>query len=146
MIDVSTHPEVPPKINERFFASAYERIVRILLIFLPGLSLLLWAFFNHRFALGFFVGGVIAIINFLSLRKLVIAFAYRVISSAGERRSSGLVLRFLLRYALIAIAGYAIFKSSSMSAYGLLVGLAIPAVGIMIEAAYELYGALRRGY
>jgi len=33
-----------------------------------------------------------------------------------------------------------------MSAYGLLVGLAIPAVGIMIEAAYELYGALRRGY
>jgi hypothetical protein len=33
-----------------------------------------------------------------------------------------------------------------MSAYGLLVGLAIPAVGIMIEAGYELYGSWRRGY
>src|SRR5947207_6665819 len=136
MIDVSAHPEGPPKINEQFFASAYERIVRILLIFLPGLSLMLWIFFNHRFAVGFIVGGVIAIINFLSLRKLVIAFADRVIASSGKERSSGLAVRFLLRYGIVAAAGYAIFKSSAMSAYGLLAGLGIPAVGIMIDAGY----------
>jgi small-conductance mechanosensitive channel len=146
MSDVLVHPENSQKLNDDFFAAAYQRIVRILLVLLPCLSLLLWAVFNHRFAVGFMLGGAIAILNFLSLKKLVIAFADRVISSAGERRSSGLVLRFLLRYGIMAAAAYAIFKSSAMSAYGLLVGLAIPAVGIMIEAGYELYGSWRPGY
>jgi hypothetical protein len=117
-----------------------------LLALVPSVAVLSWVFFNRKFSLGFLIGGAIAILNFLSLRKLVIAFADRVIASGGERRSSGLVLRFLLRYGLVGVAGYAIFKSSVMSAYGLLAGLAIPAVGIMVEAGYELYGSFRRGY
>ena len=129
-----------------FFAAAFQRIVRILALLLPCAAIALWFFFNHRFAVGFVIGGAIAIVNFHSLRKLVIAFADRVIASSGAQRSSGLVLRFVLRYGIIAVAGYVIFKSSAMSAYGLLVGLAIPAVGIMIEAGYELYGSWRRGY
>lgn len=141
-----SEPAKADEASEQFFATAYERIVRILLFLLPCFSVLLWAFFNHRFAVGFLVGGTIAIVNFLSLKRLVIAFADRVIASGGQRRSSGLLLRFLLRYGLVAAAGYAIFKSSAMSAYGLLAGLGIPAAAIMIEAGYELYGSLRRGY
>lgn len=136
----------PASANENFFAAAYQRIVRILFILLPCAVVPLWLFFNRRFAVGFLVGGAIAIVNFLSLKRLVIAFADRVIASHGQQRSSGLALRFLLRYGLVAVAGYAIFKSSAMSAYGLLAGLGIPAVGIMIEAGYELYGSFRRGY
>lgn len=132
--------------DEHFFAAAYQRIIRILFVLLPCLVVLFWAILNRGFALGFLAGGAIAILNFVSLKKLVIAFADRVIASGGERKSSGLVLRFLLRYGLVAVAAYAIFKSSAMSAYGLLAGLAIPAVAIMIEAGYELYGSLRRGY
>ena len=135
-----------PNSNEHFFTAAYERIVRILAVLLLCSAILFWIFVDHRFAIGFVGGGVVAIINFLSLRKLVIAFADRVIASSGQQRSSGLVLRFLLRYGIIAVAGYVIFKSSAMGAYGLLVGLAIPAVGIMIEAGYELYGSWRRTY
>ena len=146
MIDASANPAQSQSADEQFFAAAYQRLVRILLALLPCLVILFWIFFNHKFAIGFLAGGAIAILNFLSLKKLVIAFADRVIASGGERRSSGLVLRFLLRYGLVGVAGYAIFKSSAMSAYGLLAGLAIPAVGIMIEAGYELYGSLRRGY
>src|SRR4051794_35315403 len=132
--------------SEDFFAAAYQRIVYILFVILPVAVMLLWIFFNRRFALGFLAGGAIAIVNFLSLKRLVIAFAHRVITSSGEERSSGLVPRFLLRYGIVTVVGYAIFKSSVMSAYGLLAGLAIPAVAIMIEAGYELYGSLRRGY
>lgn len=132
--------------GEQFFSAAYQRIVRLLLFLLPCLVILLWVFFNRRFAVGFLVGGAIAIVNFLSLKRLVIAFADRIIASSGERRSSGLVLRFLLRYGLVAVVAYAIFKSSAMSAYGLLAGLGIPAIAIMIEAGYELYGSLRRSY
>ena len=135
-----------PDSDAPFFAAAFRRIIQILAVLIPCGTIALWFFFNHRFAIGFVIGGVIAIVNFLSLRKLVIAFADRVIASSGAQRSSGLVLRFVLRYGIIAVAGYVIFKSSAMSAYGLLVGLAIPAVGIMIEAGYELYGSWRRGY
>src|SRR5215469_5044444 len=132
--------------SESFFSAAYQRIVRNLIILIPCTATVLWFSFNRRFAVGFLIGGVIAIVNFLSLKRLVIAFADRVILSQGKERSSGLVLRFLLRYGLVAVAGYAIFRSSAMSAYGLLAGLGIPALGIMIEAGYELYGSFRRGY
>lgn len=139
-------PGQPADSDESFFSAAFQRIVRDLLVLLPCTAIVLWLSFNRRFAVGFLIGGVIAILNFLSLKRLVIAFAERVIASEGKERSSGLVLRFLLRYGLVAAAGYAIFKSSAMSAYGLLAGLGIPAVGIMIEAGYELYGSFRRGY
>ena len=132
--------------GQQFFSAAYQRIVRSLLLIVPLTAIALWIFFNHRFALGFLIGGAIAIVNFLSLKKLVIAFADRVIQSGGQQRSSGLVLRFVLRYGLIAGAGYAIFKSSAMSAYGLVAGLTIPAAGVMIEAAYELSGSIRKGH
>jgi hypothetical protein len=132
--------------GEQFFSAAYQRIIRTLLILLPGLVVVFWIFFNHRFAVGFLIGGAVAIVNLLSLKKLVIAFADRVIQSGGNERSSGLVLRFVLRYGLIAGVGYAIFKSSAMSAYGLVAGLGIPAVAIMIEAGYELYGSIRQGH
>ena len=145
MTDISAGPEQADA-GEKFFAEAYQRIIRILLVLLPFLAILLWVFFNHPFAIGFLIGGAIAIVNFLSLKKLVIAFADRVIASAGQQRSSGLMLRFVFRYGLVAVVGYAIFKSSAMSAYGLLAGLGIPAVAIMIEAGYEVYKALRRGY
>lgn len=146
MTDAVANPDQSQGADEQFFAAAYRRIICILLALVPSVAILLSVFFNRKFALGFLIGGAIAIVNFLSLRKLVIAFADRVIASGGERRSSGLVLRFLLRYGLVGLAGYAIFKSSVMSAYGLLAGLSIPAVGIMVEAGYELYGSFRRGY
>jgi small-conductance mechanosensitive channel len=132
--------------DEHFFAAAYERIVRLMFLLLAALAVLFWAILTPGFALGFLGGGAIAVLNFVSLKKLVIAFADRVISSQGNQRSSGLVLRFVLRYGLVALAAYAIFKSSAMSAYGLLAGLGLPVPAIMIEAGYELYGSLRRGY
>jgi hypothetical protein len=143
MIDIPTRDSQDS--GDKFFSAAYRRIVRTLFMLLPSAVILFWMFFNHRFAVGFFIGGAIAIVNFLSLKKLVIAFAERVIQSDGQQRSSGLVLRFVFRYGLIAGAGYAILKSSAMSAYGLVAGLTIPAAAVMIEAGYELYGSIRQG-
>jgi hypothetical protein len=54
-----------------------------------------------------------------------------------------LALRFVLRYVLVAAVAYAIFKSSPMSAYGLLAGLGIPGIAIRMEAAYEMYVSFR---
>ncbi|HET9741121.1 MAG TPA: ATP synthase subunit I [Terriglobales bacterium] len=132
--------------SERFYSAAYLRIVRFSMVLLSCLTIVFWFALDHGFALGWLAGGVVAIVNFLSLKKLVIAFADRVIASGGTQRSSGLVLRFLLRYGLVAVVAYGIFRSSAMSASGLLAGLTLPALAIMIEAGYELSMYLRRGY
>lgn len=130
-------------VGEDFYSGAYRRIVRDLLVLVPCSTVVLWLTFNRAFAIGFLVGGGVAIFNFVVLKRLIIALADRVISSGGHERSSGLVLRFVLRYVLVAAVAYAIFKSSPMSAYGLLAGLGIPGIAIMVEAAYEVYVSLR---
>jgi hypothetical protein len=129
--------------GDSFYSGAYRRIMRDLVVLVPCATIVLWFVFNHLFAIGFLVGGGVAIFNFTVLKRLIIALADRVISSAGRERSSGLVARFVLRYALVAAVAYAIFKSSPMSAYGLLAGLGIPGIAIMVEATYEMYWSFR---
>jgi hypothetical protein len=66
--------------------------------------------------------------------------------AAGRRASnSGLVARYLLRYAIVAAAAYVIFKSSPRSVYGFLGGLFLPVPAIFCEAAYELAMSYKRG-
>jgi hypothetical protein len=57
----------------------------------------------------------------------------------------GIVSRFLLRYALMAVAAYVIFSVSPASLNGLLAGLFLPVAAIVCEAVCELYAALGRG-
>jgi len=56
-----------------------------------------------------------------------------------------IVARFLLRYLAIGAVVYVTFVSSFAAFKGLLAGLCLPVAGMMAEAAWELYAALRRG-
>jgi hypothetical protein len=141
---MADEPTIPPQADS-FFSGAYERIVRFML----GLGVVATIAVSLRFGAvvgaGFLLGCAIAFVNFHWLKRVVSALADRA-TATGERQSSkGLVLRFLLRYFLIALAAYAIFRISRDSLYGLLAGLFLPVGAILIEAAYELYAALRRG-
>jgi hypothetical protein len=69
-----------------------------------------------------------------------------VTNSSYRQSGSRVVGGFFMRYILIAVGAYVIFKSSAMSVYGLFVGLFVPVGAVLIEAAYETYGALRRGF
>ncbi len=95
---------------------------------------------------GFVVGSAIAMLNFHWLKRVVSAFADRATGSGKRQGSAGVVFRFLLRYLLVATAAYAIFRISLASLYGLLAGLFLPVAAIMMEAVYELYVAVRRGF
>jgi hypothetical protein len=75
----------------------------------------------------------------------VSALADRVTTSGRRQSGSGVVARFLLRYALIALAAYGIFTVSRDSLYGLLGGLFLTVAAILCEAVYEVVVALRRG-
>lgn len=104
-----------------------------------------WLRFGGRVALGFACGCAIAYLNFHWLERVVSGLADRT-TQTGERKSGkGVVLRFLLRYFLMAVAAYVIFSVSPASLYGLFAGLFLPVGGIACEAAYEVYAAFARG-
>ncbi|MGH9783847.1 MAG: ATP synthase subunit I [Terriglobia bacterium] len=58
-------------------------------------------------------------------------------------RPRGVWGRFVLRYALIGLVGYAIFKSSFVSLGAFFLGLFLFIAAILAEVAYEIYRALR---
>ena len=55
-----------------------------------------------------------------------------------------MVARFLVRYALVGIVAYAIFKGSGLAFRGFLWGLSLPVAAMMAEAGIEAYVAFRR--
>ncbi len=55
------------------------------------------------------------------------------------------MVRFLLRYFLMALGAYAIFTVSRASLFGLFAGLFLPVAAIVCEAAFEAYAVLVRG-
>ncbi len=102
--------------------------------------------FGWLMGAGVLAGSALACVNFHWLEQGVSALADRATGSSGAARSGGgIVARFLLRYFLIALAAYAIFRISPAALYGFLGGLFLAVAAILCEAVYEAYVALRRG-
>jgi len=137
---VTTNPN-----SEAFYSGALDRISRLMLVLAIGLSATAWLRYGWRIALGFACGSALAYLNFHWLKRVVIGLADRVTQSGQTQSGQGVVLRFLLRYVLMALGAYVIFTVSRASLYGLFAGLFLPVGAIACEAAYELWIALVRG-
>jgi hypothetical protein len=137
--------ELPNPAAEDFFSGALDRISRwMIAIAILGFAAAL-ARFGWRMLLGLVLGAVVSYVNFVWLKRVVSQLADRI-TRTGERQSStGVVLRFLLRYALMAAAAYAILSVSPASLKGLFAGLFLPVAAILFEAAYEVCMAVARG-
>jgi small-conductance mechanosensitive channel len=131
--------------SESFYEAALTRIPRFMIWLAVVFAAVVWLRFGWRVALGFACGCTVAYLNFYWLERVVIALADRATSSGQPQSSGGIVLRFLLRYFLMALAGYAIFSVSPASLYGLFAGLFLPVAAIACEAVYEVYAAFARG-
>jgi hypothetical protein len=98
-------------------------------------------------ALGCLVGGL----NTYWLARSTASFARKAVESADPGREhrrpgwAGVLFQYVLRYLLIAIAAYAILKSSVFSILGFFTGLFLPVVSLMVEAFYEAWVSYRRG-
>ncbi len=133
----------------KFYSGALGRIRRFMLGLGASGTVGVWAWYGWRMGLGFLAGAIVAWANFLWLERIVEALGRRATKeAAGQNRESGggVVARFLLRYALIALGAYVIFRGSPASLYGFLGGLFLAVGAILCEAGYEVYGALRRGF
>jgi len=102
--------------------------------------------FGWTTGIGFAAGALIAYLSFRSLNKAVQALAGRIVDAHQPERGYSLVNRFFFRYLLAGIVAYVIFTSSFQAFRGFLFGLCTPVATLLVEAGYEAYAALRRGY
>jgi hypothetical protein len=137
-------PEDRAETSDSFYASALPRIGNFMLVLGPLFAGAAWATFGWRVALGFLLGAVIAYLNFQWLKSVVSGLADKVTNSGKPQSGKGIVARFLLRYALLGVAAYAILTSFPASLWGLFAGLFLPVGAIVCEAVYELYAAVVR--
>ena len=102
--------------------------------------------FGRITAVGFAAGAVVAYLSFRSLNKAVQALASRIVDTQQPEHGFSLVSGFFLRYLLAGIVAYVIFTSSAQAFRGFLFGLCTPVAAMLMEAGYEAYAAIRRGY
>jgi len=142
-------PPVPtetPTSADRFFSAAIPRMLRFLLILGGAFTLFVTWRFGLIAGLGFAAGALIAYLSFRSLNKAVQSLASRIVDAKEPDRGFSLVRGFFLRYLLAGIVAYVIFTSSSQAFRGFLFGLCTPVAAMLMEAGWEAYAALRRGY
>ena len=139
-LDVPTSPA-----PEAFYSGALTRIRNFMIALAPALTAAAWWKFGRPAALGVLSGCVIAYLNFHWLKNGVSGLADRVTNAGRAQSSSGLIVRFLLRYLLLGAAAYGILTSFPASLKGLFAGLFLPVAAIACEAVYELYAVIKRG-
>lgn len=131
---------------EQFYSGAIRRILRILAVLGIAVVIPAWLAFGRASALGFAAGAAASWLNFHSLARGVESLSDRIVNAHSRERGTIVVARFLLRYLLVGIVAYAIFKGSFYAFRGFLAGLCLPVAAILSEAGYEAYSAFRRGY
>jgi hypothetical protein len=128
---------------DSFYGRAIPRMLRTMLV--VGVLLLAPVFWLYGWAgaVGVAAGSAISYINFRTLISGVEALGDRIVNRHSKERGWVIILRFLVRYGLVGIAAYAIFKSSGLAFRGFLWGLCLPVAAMMVEAGVEAYAAFR---
>jgi hypothetical protein len=129
---------------ETIYARAIPRLLRIMLVASAVLLAPAFRLYGWAGAIGFAAGTAVSYINFLALARGVEDLAERIVDRHSQEKGRKIVLRFLMRYGLVAAVAYAIFKSSGVAFRGFLWGLCLPVAAMMIEAGFEAYIAFRR--
>jgi hypothetical protein len=77
------------------------------------------------------------------LQRVVHAFTARVAGEGNAEPAAATVMRFLMRFALITLLAYVVFRVSRPALYGYVVALFLPVAAMSCEAAWEAWFALR---
>lgn len=96
---------------------------------------------DFRFTLGLALGGALAVLNYWWLRSSLRA----VLGAGSEKTPPGTMLRFAVRWLVIAALGLIANQTGYFEATGILVGLLTPAVAVIVEAGYVVYRTLSSG-
>ncbi len=119
-------------------------MLRTMLIVSVLLLVPVFWFYGWAGVIGVAAGSAVSYVNFRALARGVEGLADRIVNQQSKERGRVIVFRFLVRYGLVAIVAYAIFKSSALAFRGFLWGLCLPVAAMMVEAGVEAYVAFRR--
>jgi hypothetical protein len=141
------HPDAVPAETPEEIA-IFERIIPRVLRNILAFSFLLLGpvCWHYRWlgAMGFVLGASVSYVNFRSLTRGVEGLAARIVNQDSQEKGGRIVFRFVVRYLLVAVVAYAIFKGSSVAFYGFLWGLCVPVAALMAEAVWQGFAAFRR--
>ena len=135
----------------KLLAGVEPRIFRsIWIVGLAGTAAF-WLWRGPGWAAGFAAGAALSALSFQWMKTAINTLADTVLLGASpsepggvsKRRSAGAVARFVLRYALIAVAGYVIFRSSVISLVAFFAGLFVAIAATLMEVAYQVYLSFR---
>ena len=85
-----------------------------------------------KFMLGLVLGGALALLNYKWLHSSLRA----VLAAGSQKAPPGTIIKFVVRWLVIAAVAWAANKTGYFEAVAILAGLFAPAVAVMIEAAY----------
>lgn len=128
----ATERETPTPISNR-------RILRLMaaVVILGGLASFI--FVSRLFGLGFFIGGVLAFVNYFwlksSLKKMFVE------TTDGEYKPHYSAARYLLRYLTLAVVLLVIFLTKTVPVGAVILGLASFAFAVMIEAFIRIFSS-----
>ncbi len=142
-----------PAAEQALLVGAEQRIARgIWVLGIAGIGVCcLWG--GLQWGVGFTVGAILSALNFHWMKGAVGALAdlaslQAVQEAAGEPprqpKTARVVTRFVLRFALIGVAAYVIFKSPFISLGAFFAGLFLFLAAILAEILYQVYSAFRK--
>jgi hypothetical protein len=129
---------------DSFHEQAIPRMQRTMLVVGALLLAPVYWYYGWAGTAGVAAGALVSYANFRTLVRGVEALGDRVVNQQSNERGWAIVLRFLVRYGLVAVAAYVIFKSSGLAFRGFLWGLCLPVAAMMAEAGVEAWVAFRR--
>src|SRR5258706_14215689 len=137
------------RFDDQFLALAYSRIERALVVCMVAAAIAVFPVQGWQLSAGVLVGGAVALLNFVWMRKSMVAFSDRVADALSQQKKpsvkSAVFMRFFLRYALIVIVVSVIISRSPRSAEGVLIGLLLVVPALLFEVVYEAAHAYGSG-
>jgi hypothetical protein len=119
---------------------AVDRRVLRNIVAVVALAVVAAAFLAERtFMLGLVLGGALALLNYKWLHSSLRA----VLAEGDQKASPGTMIKFVVRWLVIAAIAWAANRTGYFDAVAILAGLMAPAAAVMIEAAYVAYRTMR---
>jgi ATP synthase I chain len=131
--------------SDDFYSRTIERVQRIMIVISLAALVTAQIYFGWRTSLGVALGSVIGYVNFHWLKRVVAGLADLAAQTGTSATTRGTVMRFLVRYFLMALLGFVILTISRESLYGFFGGLLVTVAALLCEAAYEGYKAVVSG-